>query len=127
MSQPDATDVFEAFVRDHIQSAEELETLLLLYRSTERWWTIDEIARELHLDRSSTRRALERLSGPFLEVRLEADVCFRFATLNEERERLTARLDDAYHRDRTALMHLVGRGGAARDFADAFRLKKEEA
>jgi hypothetical protein len=126
MKQPDVPEDLEAFIRDHIRSAEELEALLLLYRTTARWWTIDEVTRALHLDSGSARRALERLSGAFLEVRIDADLCFRFATLNAERARLTARLDGAYHRDRTALMQLAGRGGAARDFADAFRLKKEE-
>ena len=123
---PDAPELLEAFVREHIRSAEELATLLLRFRSRKRWWSISEVTHELHLERDNARRALERLSGAFLEVRIEADVWFRFRTLNAEREHLTTRLDDVYHRDRTRLMRMIGRGGAARDFSEAFRLKKEE-
>jgi len=116
----------EPFVRSYIRSAEELETLLLLYRSRTTWWTASAVGNALHLDQPAAGRALESLCGAFLEVRIESDVRFRFATLNAEREALTASLDRAYHQDRTALILWIGRGGAAREFADAFRVKKEE-
>lgn len=119
-------EALEPFIRTHIHSAEELEALLLLFRTSGRWWSAEEAARALHLDPVKARRALERLCGAFLEVKLDAEVFFRFSTLNAERERMTARLDRAYHGDRSALMKMVSARGAARDFADAFRLKKEE-
>jgi len=116
----------DSFVRRYIDSAETLETLLLLFRGRAVWWTAEKAASALHLDRRAALCALERLCGAFLEVKIEGDVCFRFSTLNAEREALTAALDDAYHQDRTALMRLIAGGGAARDFADAFRVKKED-
>jgi hypothetical protein len=116
----------EPFIRAHVHSAEELEALLLLYRSSDRWWSDKEAAHALHLDTVKARRALEALCGAFLAVKLESEVLFRFATLNVQRERLTARLAEAYQEDRTALMLMVSGQGPARSFADAFRLKKEE-
>jgi hypothetical protein len=125
MADAERPEALEAFVRGHIQTAEELEALLLLHRSARRWWTVDEVARALQLERDAARRALERLSGAFLEVRIESDVCFRFAAHNADREQLTARLVAAYHHDRTALLLMIGRRAVAQDFADAFRFKKE--
>ena len=118
--------ILEMFIRAHVHSAEELEVLLLLFRSAGRWWSADAVGEALHLDRGNARGALEALCGAFLDVRLETEVLFRFATLNAERERLTARLAEAYRQDRTALLQIVAGHGAARDFADAFRLRKEE-
>lgn len=126
MAETDDTRRLEPFVRTHIRSAEELETLLLLFRSRSTWWTAEVAAGALHLDLAAARKALEHLCGAFLEVRIESDVRFRFATLNAEREALTESLERTYHQDRTALMRMIGRGGAARDFADAFRVKEEE-
>lgn len=116
----------EPFVRGHVRSIEELEALLLLYRSRTRWWTAEEVGEALHLAPSAARPALERLCGAFLEVRIESEVRFRFATLNADRERLTAGLAQAYHQDRSSVLQMLGRPRAARDFADAFRLKEEE-
>jgi hypothetical protein len=120
-------ETLEPFVRRHIDSAETLETLLLLFRAQTAWWTAGKAAAALHLERAVVRNSLERLSGAFLEVKTSGDdVCFRFATLNAEREALTAALERAYHDDRTALLRMIAHGGAARDFADAFRVKEEE-
>jgi hypothetical protein len=116
----------EAFVRSHVRSAEELEALLLLFRDPARSWRVWEVAQALRLQPDAARRALERLSGAFLEVRIENELRFRFATLNSGRERLTASLERAYQGDRSWLMRLVGGAGSARDFADAFRLRKDD-
>lgn len=47
------------FIREHIESVEQLEILLLLYHQSDRSWTADEIAREL---RSSPQSARKRLA-----------------------------------------------------------------
>jgi hypothetical protein len=119
-------DTLEPFIRAHVHSAEELEALVLLFCSAGAWWSPEAVAQVLHLEREKARRVLEALCGAFLDVRLETEVLFRFATLNAERERLTARLAEAYHRDRTGLMQIVSAPGTTRQLADALRVKKEE-
>jgi hypothetical protein len=117
----------ERFVQEHLRSMEEIEILLLLYRSPARWWNGEEVATALHMTYEASRRGLERLSGAFFDVRFESQVCFRFSARNADRESLTERLDAAYHRNRSALLEILGRDRrAARDFADAFRLRKKE-
>jgi hypothetical protein len=125
MATPDDGSL-EPFIRAHVHSAEELEVLLLLFRTAGAWWSAAAIAQALNLEKDGVRRALEGLCGAFLEVRFGSEVRFRFSTLNAQRERLTARLAEAYHRDRSALMQIVNVQGAARQFSDAVRLKKDE-
>jgi hypothetical protein len=75
---------------------------------------------------NSAHRALERLAGTFLDVRIEGDLSFRFSGVSPEREDLTAQLERAYRERRGWVIELVTRSGAARAFADAFRLKGGE-
>jgi hypothetical protein len=114
------------FLALHLGSVEEVEILLLLWRTKERWWRADEVGAQLHLGESTARTRLEKLSGHFLDVRVAGDVCFRYSPGNQEREERTAELAAAYEEHRTDVIGLVMSGRSARDFADAFRLKKED-
>jgi hypothetical protein len=116
----------QRFILEHVRSPEELDVLLLLFRAAGYWHSAADVAKRLYLTVGAAGRALERLSGAFLDVRIEGEVRFRFATKNSEREHLTARLAEAYRDNRTWVMQLVSRLGAAQDFADAFRLKEKK-
>jgi len=71
-------------------------------------------------------RSLERLAGAFLEVSLTDDICFRFSPHNVELQAQTEALEVAYAQQRTALIRLIMAGRFARDFADAFKLRRRE-
>jgi hypothetical protein len=130
MTRDDLSDAtlsdLRRFVLDHVRSPEELDVLLLLFRTPDAWCTAADVAARLYLSTESAGRALERLSGAFLDVRIEGQVRFRFSTRNSERERMTARLADAYRENRAWLMQIVSRPNTAQEFADAFRLKEKK-
>lgn len=115
------------FVAQHFLATEDIEVLLLLWRDPSVWWTSTGAANALNLADSIVRPRLEQLSGRFLEVRVTADVRFRFSPGNMQREKLVADLATAYRERRMDVVAALVSGRSARHFADAFRLKREEA
>lgn len=59
MAREDVPTPVLNFIRENIESVEQLEILLLLYQKNDRSWTPDEVAREL---RSSPQSARKRLA-----------------------------------------------------------------
>jgi hypothetical protein len=114
------------FVSQHLSSVEDLEVLLFLWRMRARWWRAADTATQLHIAEPIVMRSLERLAGAFLEVRLTDDICFRFSPDNIELQAQTEALEVAYAQQRTALIRLIMAGRSARDFADAFKLRRRE-
>lgn len=116
----------KAFIARNIAALEDVEALLLLFCARERWWTVREVATHLRVPLPIAAAALERLSGRFLEVRMAEDLCYRFGPAHDERERLTATLAMVYEAHRMEIARLVTAARSAWDFADAFKLKKED-
>jgi hypothetical protein len=115
-------------VRRHIRSLEDLEILLLLRRTPERWWTAPEIARDVSTTQTNAKDSVERLSGSFLEVRASAEPAFRFSTPNPELQAMVGELHAVYQENRSNLIRFIVPQPAAaiQDFADAFKLEKKE-
>lgn len=112
-----------------ISSVEALEVLLLLQRTAERWWTPDAVAAELRTSRASAARRLEEFGkAGFLDVRLGEDVNYRYAPSSEGTARAVSLLADTYRERRVSVINLIFSKPLdhVRDFADAFRLRKED-
>jgi hypothetical protein len=123
LSPPRIAAPLREFVARSFGAIEEVEILLLLRRSPRQWWRALQVAEALHLREEAARRCLETLSGRFLDVSVAAEVRFRYAPGNPEREARAAELAGAYENDRTELVSILMSSRAARDFARAFRLK----
>ena len=52
------------FVNDAVRSIEQLELLVMLIESSDRWWDVVSGGRALGVEPGTTRRALERLATP---------------------------------------------------------------
>jgi hypothetical protein len=107
-----------------IDDVEQLEILLFLRRSGDRYLSASSIAEELSLERSGVFARLEQLAGQnLLDVRISDAVLYRFAPLDPKLSRMIDELARAYANQRIAVLNTIsGRStGAARAFADAFR------
>lgn len=101
--------------------------LMLLRRNATRYWSAEAVASELGMPMPVVRRPLERLaSANMLDIRLAQDVMYRFNPAEAHIDAVNE-LADAYSRARTAVLRLFvdGPPDPIRDFADAFRFKKD--
>ncbi len=109
-----------------IDDVEQLEILLLLRRSSDRYFSAETIAKEQLIDPSSVAAGLERLAARnLLDVRIESSILYRFAPVDAERVSAINELSEVYSTHRLAVMRLLENNprGAASTFADAFLFK----
>jgi len=126
MSKVISEDV-RLFVRTHIRSMFELETLLLLAREPERWWNAETVDRQLRASREAVAAQLERLADiGLLDVQTEHEKRFRFSPSAPEHVPIVAVLitmqRDRFH----AVVDLVYGRDRAQEFANAFKIKKSK-
>jgi hypothetical protein len=117
------------FLYQNIDSVEQLEVLLLLWRTPERGWTSDEVATAVYSHPSSVVRRLAMLFGQGL-LREREPGCYQYAPRTAELHDTVTRLDHTYRERRVAVITLIASKPIenVRAFSDAFRIrrKKEE-
>jgi hypothetical protein len=112
----------------HIDSVEQLETLLFLEREQARFWSGADIARALQLDLRTTVDDLERLARRgLLDVRIASDVIYRFSPTTPVLLLEVKAMLDAYAQSRGPLLAFVAsrHRRALKDFSDAFRWTRD--
>ena len=119
----------DQFLVDEIDSIPQLEALLLLWRERPRTCSRDEIAKSLYISPELARDVVRHLLHHRLIVETEPGA-ERYSILSEspDRERLIMDLAEIYRRELVRVTNLIhGKASrAVRDFASAFRFKKEE-
>jgi hypothetical protein len=117
----------ESFIGRNIDTVEDLEILLLLQGSPERFWAVDEVAAELRLSPAAAHSILDRLcSRNLLDVKTTTEVMFCFRPTTDELRGGVLALAAAYRRSRLRVLAALytSKHKRARDFADAFLIKK---
>lgn len=119
----------QVFLTDHIRDVEELQLFIAVIQSPDRWWDPPAAARELGISRTAARRGLDRLAAcNLLDIRITDDVRYQFRPGTAELGAAARATEEAYRSNPLGVAQLVA--GAARrgirDFADAFRLRRED-
>lgn len=126
---PNRREQIDGFLVDEIDSIPQLEALLLIRREQPRTWSPAELARFLYISSDLARDVLHHLAQHRLiaETELGSD-CYVLQVESEDTEKLIADLAEMYRRELVRVTNLIhGRASrAVRDFASAFRFKKEE-
>ncbi|MGH9599188.1 MAG: hypothetical protein ACRD27_04955 [Terracidiphilus sp.] len=113
---------------DEIDSVPQLEALLLVWNSRPKEWTSESMGRALYVPADVAEEILRRLANR----RLIAEVAghtgqYVVLAESDEREQLLASLDTVYRRELVRVSNMIhskaSRG--VRDFASAFRFKKD--
>jgi hypothetical protein len=126
----DHLSTIRQFLRQHVESHEHLETLLLLCRGN-RSWTAEAVASELKIPPESAQEALRHLVERGLAVSPSgADPGYLYAPKTGEVGECVKLLTTACREQRLAIMEMMSahaiermRAAALRRFADAFRLR----
>jgi hypothetical protein len=128
MSESGIPEVVRSFIARRIESAELLETLLLVHSEPEREWSPEEVARSIYTVPASATRRLEQLVAMGLARSNGApNPRYQFAPENEEARAEVEALAEAYRQHRVAVINLIYAQPVdpLRSFADAFKLRRD--
>lgn len=121
-----ATPDVDKFLLDYIDSVPHLEALLLVWSSRPRPWPAEELARRLYINTSLARSILQDLVREGLIANGPEDRCHYEP--DPEEDKLMADVDAVYKREMIRVSRLIHSKAspAVREFAKAFRFKKEQ-
>jgi hypothetical protein len=127
LPDPAIPEDVERFLAEHIESAEQLDALVLLYSSPERTWTADALSQALFSVPQSAAKSLERLEARGFAASDGAPVpAYRYREGGSDAARV-ASVAAAYRANRAGVIRLLfaRRVDPVRSLADAFRLRKD--
>jgi len=112
------------FILRHIDSIAQLEALLLLRRNPDETWTAEAAAKRLYISEADAANVLDRLcTDGLLHCN---DHLYRFAGQSDEQRQMVDRLADTYSRHLIQVTNLIHtKPRRLREFADAFKIRKE--
>jgi hypothetical protein len=101
-------------LRQHVRTPLELEVLLVLSGAPDRWWTAIGTAAVLRISAASVAPVLETLLvGNLLDIKMGADLLYRFAPIDPAAERAVREIARLHPVERQAALAASTRGGAA--------------
>lgn len=114
---PLAPDVLD-FIARHLESAAELDVLLLLRRSTETFWAAAAVADRLSVRPETATAILERLQRHGLLARASGTSAFRFAPRNPADLQIVDSISAVCAQARPVVLAAIRSGGGARSQTD---------
>ena len=126
MSQAEIPEPVRAFVAQKIDSAELLETLLLVHSGGEREWRPEEVARTIYTVPAGATRRLEQLAEMGLVSSNGAmNPAYRFAPSTAALRGQVDELAAAYRANRVGVINLIYNRppDPLRSFSNAFKLR----
>jgi predicted ArsR family transcriptional regulator len=125
-NREDERAVVDRFLLEQIETVPHLEALLLLWTRRPRAWFVDEMAKALFLTPEATRDILDNLARKRLIVSEGEAGSYRYQP-DQHNDRHLSQVDSAYRHELVHITRLIHSKppAAVREFAKAFRLKKE--
>jgi hypothetical protein len=117
------------FIIEQIDSVPQLEALLLLFNSRPRGWSIETMAQSLYVRSDMAARILDSLlQRKLIAVDSHRPDVFFYASEDDYQNRLVEAVDAVYRKEVVRVSSLIHSKGSAgvRDFARAFRIKKDK-
>jgi hypothetical protein len=115
------------FAARHLQSLDDLQVLIACMEAGDRWWSAASTAGQLGISPVVAARSLDHLARQNLfDIRVSNAIAYRYAPgtpqLDEEAQAMLAE----YRRNPLGVVKLVTGRSSARDFADAFRIRRHD-
>jgi hypothetical protein len=124
---PDRQQV-DRFIVDEIDSVPQLEALLLFWNNRPKVWSAKSMGKALYVPLEVSQEILWYLAQCRLVVEVEGNTGqYALNAESEEKQCLLASVDEIYRRELVRVSNMIHTKAsrAVRDFAQAFRLKKE--
>jgi predicted transcriptional regulator len=118
----------EQFILECIDSVPHLEALLLIWSSSPKAWTVDDLAQRLYVERDVALNLLHGLVRQNLIANVPgASGEYLYESRSAERDELVSAVNNKYRREIVTVSTMIHRkaSSAVRDFANAFRFTKE--
>lgn len=128
MTDPGVPEGVQRFIADNIDSAEQLELLILLHDNPAQEWDPESASKAIYTVPQSAELRMRELAARGLITQTdEQGPRFRYAPGSTETERQVRELASAYRTRRVAVINLIYARPAdpVRSFADAFKLRKD--
>lgn len=119
----------EQFILKYLDSIAQLECLLLLRGDQQTLWGVENLAQRLYISERDTREILTRLCNDgLIAVKRGKPRSYKYQPNAPELQQLVDRLSDLYARYLVPITNLIHSKpkSRVREFADAFKLRKEE-
>ncbi|MGH9587915.1 MAG: hypothetical protein ACRD3F_13255 [Acidobacteriaceae bacterium] len=116
------------FILENIDSVPHLEALVLLWNSRPVGWTTEELASRLYIPAEKVDSLLADLVRlQFLAKTTSSPAKFSYNPRSEEQNEMMRLVDSAYRRDLVRISTMIHSktSPSVREFARAFRIKKE--
>jgi hypothetical protein len=129
MSNPASRLQVDRFILAQIDSVPHLEALLLLFNSRPKAWSTEEMARSLYVRNEVASKILDSLLQRKLIVAShEKPDVFFYSVDDDARNTMLHDVDAIYRKEVVRISSLIHSKASAgvRDFARAFRLKKDD-
>lgn len=117
----------QRFIDRHIHSVEQLEILCLLVEDSAKSWSENEVFQRIQSSQESVARTLRRFGDDRFLV-LDPTKGYRFFPESPDLARLASELAKAYRERRVGVIEAIYRPtlDPIRDFADAFKIRKDK-
>ena len=118
------------FARSYVRTLEDLDVFIVCVDHSDRWWDAIELAKKVLISESAATRALDHFAkANLLDIRISDAVHYRFHPGTDDLASRARMFTAAYHKNPVKLVTLIARSGisdSVRDFADAFRIKRND-
>ena len=128
MSEAEIPDGVRKFIAQNLESAELLETLLLIHSQPDRDWAPEEVAQAIYTVPAGATRRLEQLVAIGLASATGVSLPrYRYKPATARLQQDVDALAATYRLHRVAVVNLIYAQASdpAQSFADAFRLRKD--
>lgn len=119
----------DRFVLEQIDSVPHLEALLLLFNSQPKAWSTDEMAKSLYVRHEVAAKILDSLLHlNLIAISPNQPELFFYSPDDEAQNRLLSEVDAVYRKEVVRISSMIHSKASAgvRDFARAFRFKKDD-
>jgi len=128
MTEDPIPDDIKQFILKSIDSVAQLEALLLLRANPQGKWDVQAVAKRLYITEQDAFPLLARLSEQGLVARGDESGDYVYQPASADLRQMVDRLAEVYAKHLVPVTHLIHSKPRTRmqEFADAFRLRKDE-